>query len=105
MLKQGIPVQLKAKECRMVLGVCNAAKTPEQKVWKELDLRLTDAANESKDNVKFLSTLEKTLEPMYEGSPQVRHFLWFIARLHTLEFMHWIVPYPPHMQVMVCALL
>lgn len=56
----------------MVLGVCNAAKTPEHKVWKELDLRLTDAANESKDNVKFLSTLEKTLEPMYEGSPQAR---------------------------------
>lgn len=73
-LKYSIPVQLKAKECRMVLGVCNAAKTPEQKVWKELDLRLTDAANESKDNVKFLSTLEKTLEPMYEGSPKVSQF-------------------------------
>lgn len=61
---------LKSKECRIVLGVCNAAKSAEYKTWKELDLRLTDAANESKDNVKFLSTLEKTLEPMYEGTPQ-----------------------------------
>lgn len=62
--------QLKCKECRIVLGVCNAAKSSEYKIWKELDLKLTDAANESKDNVKFLSTLEKTLEPMYEGTPQ-----------------------------------
>jgi dynein heavy chain, axonemal len=38
--------QLKARECRLVLGVCNAAKSPEYKAWKELDLKLTDAANE-----------------------------------------------------------
>lgn len=75
-------MQLKAKECRMVLGVCNAAKTPEHKVWKELDLKLTDAANESKDNVKFLSTLEKTLEPMYEGTPQVGTPLLYIMHSH-----------------------
>lgn len=63
----------------MVLGVCNAAKTPEHKVWKELDLKLSDAANESKDNVKFLSTLEKTLEPMYEGTPQERNSTYVVV--------------------------
>lgn len=81
--------QLKSKECRVVLGVCNAAKSPEYKAWKELDLKLTDAANESKDNVKFLSTLEKTLEPMYEGTPQdiidgVAALMDNIRMMHTI---------------------
>jgi hypothetical protein len=38
--------------------------------WKAIDMKVTDAANESKDNVKYLTTLEKSLEPMYVGGPQ-----------------------------------
>ena len=81
--------QLKSRECRLILGVCNAAKAPEYKTWKELDLKLTDAANESRDNVKFLSTLEKTLEPMYEGTPQdiidgVAALMDNIRMMHTI---------------------
>ena len=81
--------QLKSRECRLVLGVCNAAKSPEYKAWKEIDLKLTDAANESRDNVKFLSTLEKTLEPMYEGTPQeiidgVAALMVNIRMMHTI---------------------
>mmetsp|Transcript_5388 Transcript_5388/g.12712 ORF Transcript_5388/g.12712 Transcript_5388/m.12712 type:complete len:4322 (-) Transcript_5388:507-13472(-) len=65
-----ITEQLKLKEGKLVLGVCQAAKTRGYARWKSLDIQVTDAANEAKDNVKYLATLEKSLEPMFSGSVQ-----------------------------------
>jgi dynein heavy chain len=50
------------------------AKTEEniQKLINEytkLDSRLTDKLNEAKDNVKYLTTLEKFIDPLYNGQP------------------------------------
>ena len=65
-----ITEHLKTKECKVVLGVCSHAKSNASHRWKALDIQITDAANESKDNVKYLATLEKSLEPMYQGRVQ-----------------------------------
>ena len=64
-----ITEQLKSKESRLVMGVTMAARSQAHRTWKGVDLRLTDAVNEAKDNVKYLTTLEKSLEPMYIGTP------------------------------------
>ena len=64
-----ITEQLKSKESRLVLGVAAAARSAAHRAWKAADLRLTDALNEAKDNVKYLTTLEKSLEPLYIGTP------------------------------------
>ncbi|XP_073529664.1 dynein axonemal heavy chain 8-like [Phyllobates terribilis] len=38
---------------------------PFSQTWKELDLRITDAANESKDHVNLLHALEQACQPLY----------------------------------------
>jgi dynein heavy chain len=49
------------------MGVTMAGRSKAHRNWKAIDTRVTDAANEAKDNVKYLTTLEKSLEPMYTG--------------------------------------
>ncbi|RLW06918.1 hypothetical protein DV515_00004295, partial [Chloebia gouldiae] len=57
--------QIKGQNCKAVINVLKVAHSKILKSWKELDGRITDAANESKDNVRYLSTLEKVCQPLY----------------------------------------
>lgn len=65
---QLISEQLKSKELRNILVNLNYSKGKLVKRWKVLDAKLTDALNEAKDNVKYLSVIEQFTEPLYSGS-------------------------------------
>jgi dynein heavy chain len=60
--------------------------------YNRLDLLLTDKLNEAKDNVKYLSTLEKFIEPLYEGSPDsIKDTL--PALMNSIKMIHTIARY------------
>jgi dynein heavy chain len=78
-----ITEQLKGKSVKAVISILSAAPrfsenegyVDFQRVnnllgqWREIDVQITEAANEAKDNVKYLSTIERFFEPMYGKDP------------------------------------
>ena len=61
--------QIKSNRCKAVMGVLNAAKSRSIRHWRALDSRITDYANEAKDNVKYLYTLDKFFGPLVKCTP------------------------------------
>ena len=73
--------QLGSPNCRTVYNVLNAVSGNEQNRnadsgiylaisnWRSIQLRVTEQLNEAKDNVKYLLTLERYIEPLYDGTP------------------------------------
>jgi len=102
----GISEQLRSKNCRTVYDVLTQASQnpaeqlgkPRDKIylatskWRSIELRVTEALNEAKDNVKYLATLEKFIEPLYEGTPEtIKDTL--PALMNSIKMIHTIARY------------
>jgi dynein heavy chain len=98
--------QLRSKNCRTVFDVLNYASSsagdntnrPRDKIylatskWRSIELRVTEALNEAKDNVKYLQTLEKFIEPLYDGTPEsIKDTL--PALMNSIKMIHTIARY------------
>ncbi|KAG2377570.1 hypothetical protein C9374_009086 [Naegleria lovaniensis] len=84
--------QLRGKVCKTVLSVLKAKKSPILAGWKNIDMRITDAANEAKDNVKYLYILEKFSEPLYKSDP-VQMINTLPALINAIKMMQSIARY------------
>lgn len=103
----GISEQLKSKNCRTVIDVLDTSQKPggEQSLgkpreklnmalqnWRSLEIKVTENLNEAKDNVKYLSTLDKFIEPLYDGTPDsIKDTL--PALMNSIKMIHTIARY------------
>ncbi|RHY37518.1 hypothetical protein DYB25_000117 [Aphanomyces astaci] len=60
--------------------------------WKQTDISITEAANEAKDNVKYLFTLEKFIVPLYSGTPSTI-IDTLPALMNSIKMIHSIARY------------
>ena len=83
---------LRTTQSQVVVMVLSACKSRKLKTWKYNNNAITDALNEAKDNVKYLSTLDKYIEPLYSATPpDIVDSL--SALLNNLRMMHAIARY------------
>ncbi|NXO76918.1 DYH5 protein, partial [Sitta europaea] len=61
--------EIKSSRVKKILSILQAARSKTLKQWKELDRSITIAANEAKDNVRYLYTLDKLFGPLAYASP------------------------------------
>ena len=83
-------LQLKAN--KTILGVLMAAGTRAAQVvqdWGEMELRVTEAANEAKDNAKYLLTLERFAEPLFATTPDMNQIRQSLpAIINVIRMIH-----------------
>uniref|UniRef100_A0A8B9I210 Dynein axonemal heavy chain 5 n=1 Tax=Anser brachyrhynchus TaxID=132585 RepID=A0A8B9I210_9AVES len=61
--------EIKSSRVKKIISILQAARSKTLKQWKELDGNVTTAANEAKDNVRYLYTLDKFFGPLAKASP------------------------------------
>jgi dynein heavy chain len=98
-----ITEQLKRPDCKQVISVLSAltkATTDPNKQnivnllrrWKQIDVNITESANEAKDNVKYLYTLERFIDPLYTGNAEsITDTL--PALMNSIKMIHTIARY------------
>eukprot|EP00659_Diplonema_papillatum_P020848 gene20848-32151_t len=66
-----IAAQMSASSVLTVKALLTFANSDVIDTWNRIDASLTDAFNETKENAKYLASLEKYMEPLYSGPPSV----------------------------------
>ncbi|NXN16962.1 DYH5 protein, partial [Indicator maculatus] len=61
--------EIKSSRVKKIISILQAARSKTLKQWKELDGSVTIAANEAKDNVRYLYTLDTFFCPLTKASP------------------------------------
>jgi dynein heavy chain len=101
-----ITEQLKSKDAKTVFRVLHAVTRVSQDVapksrqvvfntlrrWKQIEISITEAFNEARDNVKYLATLEKFIEPLYTGTPSYVAAT-LPALMNSVKMIHTIARY------------
>jgi len=98
-----ITEQLKRSDCKQVISVLSAltkstADASKQNIvallrrWKQIDVNITESANEAKDNVKYLYTLERFIDPLYTGSAEMISDT-LPALMNSIKMIHTIARY------------
>jgi len=99
-----ISEQLRNKNCRTVQDVLTTISQSEQNKhadsniylalsnWRSIQLKVTETLNEAKDNVKYLQTLERFIEPLYDGNPiTIRETLPVL--MNSIKMIHTVARY------------
>lgn len=98
-----ITEQLKRQDCKQVIGILstitkNTTDPSKQNIvnllrrWKQIDVNITEAANEAKDNVKYLYTLERFIDPLYTGNAETITDT-LPALMNSIKMIHTIARY------------
>ena len=98
-----ITEQLKRPDCKNVIAVLstmtkNTADITKQNVvsllrrWKQIDVNITESTNEAKDNVKYLYTLERFIDPLYTGNAETI-IDTLPALMNSIKMIHTIARY------------
>ncbi|CUG94316.1 dynein heavy chain, putative, partial [Bodo saltans] len=84
--------QLRQLQANRALQHLRDAKSPVAQRWTETDAALTEALGEAKENVKYLSSLEKFFDVLYLGTPtQIIEML--PALMNNIRMMYTIARY------------
>ncbi|KAM6971581.1 LOW QUALITY PROTEIN: dynein axonemal heavy chain 8-like [Tautogolabrus adspersus] len=82
--------EVKRPQVKRTLGVLQVTRSRNLRSWKELDGEITVVANEAKDNVKYLQTLDKFLGPLGKCTPtsileHIPGLMTSIRMIHTVS--------------------
>ncbi|XP_068603948.1 LOW QUALITY PROTEIN: dynein axonemal heavy chain 5 [Brachionichthys hirsutus] len=82
--------EVKRPLVKRTLGVLQVTKSRTLRTWRELDANITVVANEAKDNVKYLYTLDRFFVPLGTCTPagmleHVPHLMSSIRMIHAVS--------------------
>ncbi|XP_049912492.1 dynein axonemal heavy chain 5 [Epinephelus moara] len=82
--------EVKRPQVKRTLGVLQLTKSRTLRAWRELDRDITVVANEAKDNVKYLYTLDKFFGPLGKCTPSsmlehIPSLMASIRMIHTVS--------------------